>query len=469
MSKGSIRTIAATSLTSFASSILGATLYHLFIRVQTLRRKKKHVAVHNHTCSLAVNDQKTDTELSRGGTASSVKRFREDEILSEQLTRNVQFFGEAPQQKIAESFVIVVGLGGVGSHAAHLLLRSGVGKLRLIDFDQVTLSSLNRHALATREDVGTSKARCLEKHFRNIMPEAEIECVTEMYTADKEEQLLSGSPDFVLDAIDNIDTKAALIAGCKRRGLRVLAVAGAGAKADPTRLRVVDLSEASVDPLSKAVRQKLRSDHGLWGEVPVLLSLEKPLCKLVSMVDLDGGVDPLDYQIVPNFRVRTIPVLGTTPALFGMAAASYVLCHLAGAPWKGEPLKQPLSKEYERLLKDLREREIARFGEACPPCPLDMDDIIFITREMYRGFSARHMKQTVAPGGDKGLTRSVANMTLTRWDKRKSPTVDNVVLLTCEEADKHDETELSTLQQQEPLFVNWVQKILDHARRQYFY
>ncbi|GAX85583.1 hypothetical protein CEUSTIGMA_g12998.t1 [Chlamydomonas eustigma] len=171
MSKGSICTIAATSLTSFASSVLGATLYHLFIRVQTLRRKKKHVAVHNHTYSSAVNDQKTDTELSRGGTTSSVKRFREDEILSEQLTRNVQFFGEAPQQKIAESFVIVVGLGGVGSHAAHLLLRSGVGKLRLIDFDQVTLSSLNRHALATREDVGTSKARCLEKHFRNIMPE----------------------------------------------------------------------------------------------------------------------------------------------------------------------------------------------------------------------------------------------------------------------------------------------------------
>lgn len=87
--------------------------------------------------------------------------------------------------------------------------------------------------------------------------------------------------------------------------------------------------------------------------------------------------DPHDTcaQIVPNFRVRTIPVLGTTPALFGMAAASYILCQLAGSPWEGEPLARPLSKEYERLLKELRDREIENFGDKCPPCPLDLDDV----------------------------------------------------------------------------------------------
>lgn len=87
--------------------------------------------------------------------------------------------------------------------------------------------------------------------------------------------------------------------------------------------------------------------------------------------------DPYDTcaQIVPNFRVRTIPVLGTTPALFGMAAASYILCQLAGSPWEGEPLARPLSKEYERLLKELRDREIENFGDKCPPCPLDLDDV----------------------------------------------------------------------------------------------
>lgn len=96
---------------------------------------------------------------------------------------------------------------GVGSHAAHLLLRSGVGRLRLVDFDQVTLSSLNRHCLATRRDVGLSKSEVLARHFREIMPEAQVEDMRCMYTPESEEDVLSGPVDFVLDAIDNIDTK----------------------------------------------------------------------------------------------------------------------------------------------------------------------------------------------------------------------------------------------------------------------
>jgi hypothetical protein len=158
--------------------------------------------------------------------------FDRDEVLAEQLTRNVQFFGLEQQRAVARAFVVIIGLGvsrssrqarggggrvcpeacrpavwqplaarcggtpdattqfncpqphtshtqthtqthtqGVGSHAAHLLLRSGVGRLRLVDFDQVTLSSLNRHAVAVRADVGTPKATCLQRHFQQIMPE----------------------------------------------------------------------------------------------------------------------------------------------------------------------------------------------------------------------------------------------------------------------------------------------------------
>jgi hypothetical protein len=130
--------------------------------------------------------------------ASAVARFAEDEILAEQFTRNVQFFGAEGQAAVAAAFVVVVGLGGVGSHAAHLLLRSGVGRLRLIDFDQVTLSSLNRHAVATRADVGLPKAAVLAAHFAAILPEARVEPITAMFTADAAEALLAGSPDYVL-------------------------------------------------------------------------------------------------------------------------------------------------------------------------------------------------------------------------------------------------------------------------------
>jgi hypothetical protein len=121
--------------------------------------------------------RRTQTAQGRGGGEEG----GEDEILAEMFTRNVQFFGKDAQARIAGSFVVVVGLGGVGSHAANLLLRSGVSKLRLVDFDQVTLSSLNRHAVAVREDVGTPKALCMVKHFRRVFPEATLEPLVALY------------------------------------------------------------------------------------------------------------------------------------------------------------------------------------------------------------------------------------------------------------------------------------------------
>jgi len=100
----------------------------------------------------------------------------------------------------------------------------------------------------------------------------------------------------------------------------------------------------------------------------------------------------------------------------------------------------------------------------------DEPQVIYITREMYRGFSARHMARTVAPGGDKGMTRSVANLVLTRWDRSKPPGVDNCVMLTHDEADRHDqEVGMQRLRLEEPRFYQWVESILDMARRQYFY
>mmetsp|Transcript_28877 Transcript_28877/g.73714 ORF Transcript_28877/g.73714 Transcript_28877/m.73714 type:complete len:489 (-) Transcript_28877:453-1919(-) len=413
----------------------------------------------------------------KGGTTSStVRRFQEDEVLVEQLTRNIQFFGADAQQLVAESFVVVVGLGGVGSHCAHLLLRSGVGKLRLIDFDQVTVSSLNRHAVATREDVGTPKATCLAKHFTRILPEAEVEAVVQMYTADKESELLAGSPTLVIDAIDNIDTKVALVAACVKRGIKCLSVAGAGAKADPTRLHIVDLGESACDPLAKALRYRLRKDHNIITGVPVLLSTEKPRCGLVACEEVEQGIrSPADFQVVPNFRVRTIPVLGTTPAVFGMAAAGWALCTLAGAPFETEPVIKLQEKQYEEQLRLLREREMARWGDACPPVPIDMDDVIYLVRELWRARSAREAGGPPRkPGGDWGLKRATGHLCLTRWDPAQPAHVDNLVLLTHEEADTHDAAAsgpggLAALRASEPAWCAKVDRILDLARRTHYY
>ncbi|KAK9844214.1 hypothetical protein WJX81_008230 [Elliptochloris bilobata] len=337
------------------------------------------------------------------------------------------------------AFVVVVGLGGVGSHAAHMLLRSGVGRLRLIDFDQVTLSSLNRHATATRQDVGLPKAMCLQAALRRIMPEAQIDACVAMYTAEDEEEMLSGEPDYVLDAIDNIDTKVALLAACRRRGLPVLCVAGAGAKVDPTRVRIADLGESSADRLARAVRMRLRRDHGIEGGIPVVLSTERPRCELVPAGE--PGANPLDYQIVPGFRVRTIPVLGTTPAVFGMAAAAHILCALAGAPLAPEPLIRLQAEQYAVQLARLAAREELLHGTA-DGLAVDIDDVTYLVRELWRGISARCPGGTSLPGGDKGLHRSTADLVLTRWDKARPATVDNLLLLTFGEAEAHEHCSL---------------------------
>lgn len=392
----------------------------------------------------------------------------EDEVLAEQFTRNTQFFGREGQARVAGSFVVVIGLGGVGSHAAAMLLRSGVRRLRLVDFDQVTLSSLNRHAVATRADVGLPKATVLAHHFAAIMPEAQVEPLVGMYTAEAEEHLLAGRPDFVIDAIDNIDTKVALLAACVRRKIPVLCCAGAGAKADPTRMRICDVAESTYDPLARAVRHRLRAQHGIDRGMQVLMSTERPRCRLV---DNTGGAASLsDFQVVPNFRVRTIPVLGTMPALFGQAAAAHVLTQLACQPFTSESVFGVLPAAITAQLERLQEREEVRFGTAAGVL-VDAAEVSVLIREVWRGQSARALAIGEPPSNDKGLTRRIDGLTLTRWDVAQPADVSNLVLLTFAEAEAHEEAGsegLAALRQQEPVFVAFVEAKLDRAHREFF-
>ncbi|CAI5457863.1 unnamed protein product [Closterium sp. Yama58-4] len=318
----------------------------------------------------------------------------DDDIIVEQFTRNIQMFGLPGQLAVHRAFVVVVGLGGVGSHAAAALLRCGVGRLRLVDFDQVSLSSLNRHAVATRADVGISKAQCMREHFLRILPEARVEGMTAMYTEETEEKVLSGQPDYVVDCIDNIDTKVALLSACVRRGLPVISAMGAGARADPTRIRIADISESSIDPLSRAVRQRLRKALGAAAAVEAVFSLDRPKAKLLPVAD--DSLQPADLQVVPGFRVRVIPVLGTIPAMFGLALATRVVTSLAGMDVGFEPVLRLSADHYSLLHQRLVEREEMRFGSA-QEVEVDMDDVMFVVREVWRGRSAwQHLREKEA-------------------------------------------------------------------------
>lgn len=139
--------------------------------------------------------------------------------------------------------MIVIGLGGVGSHCTSALARSGVSKIRLIDFDQVTLSSLNRHSVATLADVGTPKVECVTKRLQAIVPWVQWECFNEVWKQEQAERLIGPwhtgevQPDYVIDAIDNIDSKVALLEYCHRNGVKVVSSMGAGCKVCTFRRR----------------------------------------------------------------------------------------------------------------------------------------------------------------------------------------------------------------------------------------
>ncbi|CAN6198124.1 unnamed protein product [Urochloa humidicola] len=382
-----------------------------------------------------------------------------DEVVSEQLTRNIQFFGMDSQKKVTESYVVIIGLGGVGSHAASMLLRSGVGRLLLVDFDQVSLSSLNRHAVATRDDVGTPKALCLKKHFSMIYPECQIDARVQLYDPSAEAEILSGQPDFVLDCIDNIDTKVALLAACVRRGLKVLSAMGAGARADPTRIRVADLRESSNDPLSRSVRYRLKKEHGIEGGIPVVFSLEKPKAKLLPFQASKEEETPSDYQIVPGFRVRIIPVLGTIPAIFGQVMASYVITQLAGLDFQTEPVVNLDLDHYRILHQRLIEHEELMYGTA-EQVLVDAEEVMYIVKELWRGRSARDQNQKET---GRKMWRSVNELMLVRWDKSKPAGASNLILLKFSEADAHESTTLDHVKQEEPEFYSMVSRVLKRA------
>jgi len=277
----------------------------------------------------------------------------------------------------------------------------------------------------------------------------------------------------VLDCIDNIDTKVALLAACTRRGIRVLMVAGAGAKADPTRLHVADLSDSVRDPLARTVRHRLRRGLGVKDAVPVLFSTEPPRCGLVAPDTAGGTVTPADLQLLPGFRVRTIPVLGTTPALFGCAAAAWAVCTLAGQPFHSAPpvalAAEQVAQQFERLL----EREHLRFGSE-EGLQVDPADVSYAMSELWGCRSARHglAEADDAPPpppnvGRKASFRSTRDLVLTRWDAARPATVDNLVLLTFDEADALDEQEggAEALRRTDPAFAARVDAAVARARR----
>lgn len=176
-----------------------------------------------------------------------------------------RLYGRDALARLNVAHVCVVGVGGVGSWTVEGLARSGIGALTLIDLDDVCVTNVNRQLPALDGQIGRPKVEVLAERVRLINPSCKVTALTEFFTTASAERMLSVGFDCVVDAIDNVDNKALLVAECRKRRLPVVTIGGAGGRRDPTQIRSGDLGEAWGDELLRLLRRKLRREHGFPG------------------------------------------------------------------------------------------------------------------------------------------------------------------------------------------------------------
>jgi tRNA A37 threonylcarbamoyladenosine dehydratase len=218
---------------------------------------------------------------------------------------------------LASKHVFLAGLGGVGSWCAEMLARAGVGRLTLVDMDVVAISNINRQLPALLSTVGLSKAAVMAARIRDINPACRLTVLTDFLTPDNIPELLPMDADYVIDCIDSLNCKIALIVTARERGLPVAASMGAGNKLDVTRVKVSDISKTEVDPLASIVRKRLRK-RGVNKGV---------LCVWTD----ETGAAPLPPEEVSHGRARAVNgTISYMPPLFGLMLAGAVVKRLLG-------------------------------------------------------------------------------------------------------------------------------------------
>ena len=277
----------------------------------------------------------TTTEESQVDIPLTDANDPEDEYrLHRRFDRIGRLAGDEGMKKLLRAKVMVVGLGGVGSFAAEALVRSGVGHVKIVDFDKVCITNTNRQLQALKGQVGRYKANVLAERLRQINPQATVEPIERFYMAENSDEILSDDLDYVIDAIDNVTAKCHLLATCVERGIPVVCSTGASGRWDPTQLRTADLSETHTDPLASSVRKLLRQNHnfpskGKFG-IPAVFSAER--IELPRELSYDNGngfrcVCPGGKNKYHNCDNRNViyGTAGFVTGTFGLTCASLVV------------------------------------------------------------------------------------------------------------------------------------------------
>lgn len=266
-----------------------------------------------------------------------------DYVLHRRFDRMGRLIGDSSMEKLFRSHVMVIGLGGVGSWAAESLMRSGVGRMTIADFDEICITNANRQLHALQGMVGRKKADVMGERLRKINPQAQVEVIPEFYSEESSERFLAHKPDYIIDAIDNLTAKAYLLNECRARGIKVITSAGAAARLDPLKLKMADLAQTYMDPMAAQLRKILRNKYAFPdGEkkivdfgIPCVFSDEEPMLPVELHYDKGEGfkcVCPQNANRPHSCEHRNV-IYGTASFVtgaFGLTMASWVVRNIIG-------------------------------------------------------------------------------------------------------------------------------------------
>ena len=247
------------------------------------------------------------------------------------FSRTELLIGTAGLSSLAGKHVMICGIGGVGSYAVEALGRAGVGKITLVDFDDISITNINRQIHALSSTVGQPKVEAMAARLRDINPAAEIIEIKEFFSAENADQLFKPQPDYVLDAIDHFTAKVALITVCRQQGIPVISSMGAANKLDPTQIKVADISATRNCRMARSMRKILRNS-GITSGVQVVYSTElhRPLDPAASDT-CDGDSCCPDHQgqaASEEYRRAVLGSISHIPSIFGLTMAGVVLNEL---------------------------------------------------------------------------------------------------------------------------------------------
>lgn len=222
-----------------------------------------------------------------------------------QLERLILQIGKENVEKIKNTVVAIIGLGGVGGYALESITRSGIGTIIIIDNDIIDITNLNRQLISTHQNIGQSKVDAWEERIKTINPDCKVIKIKEFITKDNFPIIFQNKINYFIDACDTVSTKKEIIKECTKRNIKIISSMGTGNKLDPSKLEIIDVRKTSYDPIAKIIRKMVKDEH-IKAKIPVICSKEQPIKTNSTIISSNAFVPATAGLLCTSYIINDI-------------------------------------------------------------------------------------------------------------------------------------------------------------------